>query len=555
MVSLIVGSLYLIFISIITGHVVSKKLGFSPTLIEKSLLGIALSNSFFSVVSLFFPLKPYISLLYLIICFIFFLFDYKSIFKLKLPELIPKNLFFITFAVIVIFGFIYSLYPPKVFDSGLYHIQAIEWIENYPAVPGLGNFHGRFGFNPNIFTLFAATSFEGIVKQDVYSINFVIYCIISIWLLRGIYNFFQLKYYSLGLIFTVSLMMVVNTASIISSPTPDFACYFIPFFILLRFIEIKVLDKSNNVSAYFTIIILSFYILTVKLAALPVILIIPLIIYQNWKDISNKNLYVLVFIVSIIMLPWLLRNIILTGWIIYPFAQIDLFSFDWKIPKPDVIKMSETITAWARDPFGKDFLKSAHMSFGQWFPVWWIAKTTFQKTIFILVCSTPLIVLILIFFQRLKGFMRSYQPVYFIAFIGFVFWFVVAPDWRYGLTFLALPLILTLLFIKHSVNMKNKYLISVVSILIIAYTVYINLTPVDYFIKNIDTIDYIQPLIIKANKNGIVKFDTYRIDDKLDVKFPVDDYRCFDVEIPCSSHQLKNIHLRGDNLGSGFYKE
>ncbi len=44
-------------------------------------------------------------------------------------------------------------------DTGLYHAQAIRWIETFPAVPGLGNLHSRLAFNSNWFPLQAGFSF------------------------------------------------------------------------------------------------------------------------------------------------------------------------------------------------------------------------------------------------------------------------------------------------------------------------------------------------------------------------------------------------------------
>ena len=44
---------------------------------------------------------------------------------------------------------------PALYDSGLYHLQAIQRAGAYPAVPGLGNLHGRFAFNSSFF-LYAA---------------------------------------------------------------------------------------------------------------------------------------------------------------------------------------------------------------------------------------------------------------------------------------------------------------------------------------------------------------------------------------------------------------
>ena len=40
-------------------------------------------------------------------------------------------------------------------DTGLYHAQAIRWIEEYGVVPGLGNLHSRFAYNSAAFPLCA----------------------------------------------------------------------------------------------------------------------------------------------------------------------------------------------------------------------------------------------------------------------------------------------------------------------------------------------------------------------------------------------------------------
>lgn len=565
MIALLISSIYLLFISLVTGQIFSKKFGFSPGIIEKVLIGIAFSNSILSIISLFSQITPFISLIYFVICLLLFFSEYKSILNFSAIRYKPQNLFFLTFPIVIIFGFINSLYYPVVFDSGLYHIQAIEWIENYPVIPGLANLHGRFGFNPNIFVLFAATSFDGIFKNEVFSINFVVYCIIAIWLLKRMYKFMQSKFYYLAIIFIVVLIMLINSAFILSSPTPDFISYFFPFFIFLRFIEIKTFEKNNDFSVYYPIIILSLYVLTVKLSALPVLLLIPLILYQNREIILRKDLYILILCGLIIMTPWLIRNVILTGWIIYPFAGIDLFNFDWKIPKSEVIDMSKTITAWGRNPGKADFMESAGMTINQWFPLWWAHKTEFKQIIFTIICTTPFIVFGLIIFQKLKGVMKSYRSVYFIAFLGFIFWFFISPDWRYGLPFLVLPLVTPLLFIKYPINLKSKYLINISSVLIISYTVffnltsmveYLNLTPVDFVINNFEKVEFVTDKIRRLSiQRQEVKFDSYKIDNKLEVKYPVNDYRCFDEELPCSSFLVKKIHLRGESLRQGFYKE
>ena len=100
-------------------------------------------------------------------------------------------------------GFFLALGPHESYDTDLYHLQTIKWIEKYPVVPGLANLHGRIGFNNNIFTLFALTSFEGVFNQEIYSIHlsfflllyyilliFYIHCILRMELPMYFFSFF-----------------------------------------------------------------------------------------------------------------------------------------------------------------------------------------------------------------------------------------------------------------------------------------------------------------------------------------------------------------------------
>jgi len=80
--------------------------------------------------------------------------------------------------------------PPEIYDTGLYHLQAIKWIEEYAVVPGLANLHGRFGFNPNIFTFYALTSLFDVFNQEIFSVNFVIYFVFVFYFVNNIYSIF-----------------------------------------------------------------------------------------------------------------------------------------------------------------------------------------------------------------------------------------------------------------------------------------------------------------------------------------------------------------------------
>src|SRR5580693_4734875 len=54
--------------------------------------------------------------------------------------------------------------PCEHYDTGLYGAQELSWIQTYPAIPGLANLHGRFGFNSSVFLCIAALG-QGVWKE------------------------------------------------------------------------------------------------------------------------------------------------------------------------------------------------------------------------------------------------------------------------------------------------------------------------------------------------------------------------------------------------------
>ena len=60
---------------------------------------------------------------------------------------------------------------PVFYDTDLYHAQAIQWIERYGVVPGLGNLHNRFAYNSAFLCLQALFSWRSVIGQSLHGMN------------------------------------------------------------------------------------------------------------------------------------------------------------------------------------------------------------------------------------------------------------------------------------------------------------------------------------------------------------------------------------------------
>ena len=97
-----------------------------------------------------------------------FLFKFKkiapfsSINALKMPRIAIIFLLFFSFVL-----FYEAASPTKIHDTGSYHLATMNWIEQYPTVPGLGNLYGRLALNSSMFSVSTLFILGGISQTNI----------------------------------------------------------------------------------------------------------------------------------------------------------------------------------------------------------------------------------------------------------------------------------------------------------------------------------------------------------------------------------------------------
>ncbi|MCS7011434.1 MAG: hypothetical protein NZL98_08695, partial [Anaerolineales bacterium] len=92
-------------------------------------------------------------------------------------------LFWLVGGVIVFISLLKTIGPPTNWDSGLYHAQAIRWMESYPTVPGLGNLLDELAFNSSWLTLNALFSFPYLFGQSLHGLTGWLFLVMSLFFL------------------------------------------------------------------------------------------------------------------------------------------------------------------------------------------------------------------------------------------------------------------------------------------------------------------------------------------------------------------------------------
>ena len=145
------------------------------------LLGLALFTTLLAAISLFSPIGSIVFFSLNGLTLIQLVFYRRELIKLLTHKISRPQLWLSAgFVLIILLYAIQSDYVEN--DTALYHAQAIQWIEKYPAVPGLGNLYALLGYNPHFLLLsaFFSLSFTGTPFHVVNSwivLFFCFYCI------------------------------------------------------------------------------------------------------------------------------------------------------------------------------------------------------------------------------------------------------------------------------------------------------------------------------------------------------------------------------------------
>lgn len=510
-------------------------------------IGLSLLGVFLNLWSVFFPTNT-ISLVAVSFFACLFILKKKKEFKLLFTNILSKlkkeKVFLLLLFGVLILSLFYSLPTPKLYDSYLYHINAIQWNEYFKATPGLANFHDRLGFNSTVFVLGACFSFHDIYNQYIFVINALAFFIFISWLLKKIIDNKDFR----SIILIVFIYYFLNQYyNDISSPGSDILTNIILSYLFLNL----VFDSSFLKTKKVVFIVLPLFCITLKLSTLPIILITALAIF--YKSELKQGIKTLFFYSFIFFVPWMLRNIILSGYILYPVESIDLFSFDWKVPINRVIETKKWIYSWARIPF-KDYKEVLNMPFLEWFSIWWNNQLLVNKNIFSIALISPLFFLINHFYFKMK-YNFIHLVVLLTAYVNMMIWIFTAPDFRFLFSVILLLALFPLFTVKF--EFKELYLrYFFTSIILLFFGNEIKNSYLffkkDYKNDSLLSYIYLPKDVSEVKINKQINFKDVFLNNKLHVKEPIPSHtQCFDV-FPCSWYIDGNLKLRGDKIEEGF---
>lgn len=427
---------------------------------EVKSLGVLLLSGFCglsflgSLIHLFIPLSPIVSVS-LIATGILLVFR-KSVLK-SLRGFSRLPIFF----VIALFGmaliYMFALQLP--YDSGLYHIQFIKWLQQHNIVLGLGNVHDRFSAN-SVNWIWSAIFHPWEINQPYLDVSHLVFylstliCFFSFWSNKQALSQIGAFLYSGVFLWGIPILLEQ-----LGSPANDISIGFLWllcfFFLSLSLIREDLTDSERR-EIDIALILIGALSLMVKPSGVFMVLI--WFIYPFFRvslvapkeeavGISNLKIKlerikefifshrgVLVF-AGIVGFLHFLRTFLISGCWLFPSEQSCVPNVFWKISTQNIHESILWIKSWARAPEQNPNEVLANWS---WLGPWWGRTWEFYplNESVRMIFAMGVISCGLSFYRKgtKKEFVVNWGPLL-ILFWGLgavAFWFLTAPDLRFA---------------------------------------------------------------------------------------------------------------------------
>lgn len=335
----------------------------------------------------------------------------------------------ILFSLIILVA---SAWVEGFFDSSYYHHQNIRWNEEYAVVPGLGNLDDKYAFNSQYLLISAIFTFRFLFGQAIYSINTLFIIYVMGWLLFELYNSkYEIK--RVIILFSYIIFIVISLNFLFDTST-DLLPNIIAFYLIAKIILYpKALDSNKLLY-----LISPIFLIICKISMFTFIFLSLYLCYTSFKNEEYKTIILFLTFGILLGMPWLARNVILSGYLVYPVYQIDLFSFDWKLPVDVVIKAKEYIR----------FIPDEYLNYLFYHPTDRYRSHFFVNIlVIILYFSTLISFFILSFYIIKKKIPLNFRLIYFISTLSIIVFIINGPDIRFISAIVCLYIALTFIII------------------------------------------------------------------------------------------------------------
>ena len=237
---------------------------------------------------------------------------------------------------------------PKNPDTGIYHAQAIRWIETYKAVPGLANLHQRFGYNSSWLVANALFSLSFLKIQSFHLLPSTLFVVMVAYFFSGIFGIAggSRKFSDLGkAAFFVAAFLLLPQE--VSSPGTDLPVTLMTWFICCEWIRLVEDPQPEDAKKCLWLSVITLFCATIKLSSVPLLIFVIWFLVKELKGKRWRSILVVAAAAVIIIGPFIGRNIVISGHLFYPGLKSDPIHVEWAVPQDSVQSEKAVIHAFA----------------------------------------------------------------------------------------------------------------------------------------------------------------------------------------------------------------
>lgn len=324
-------------------------------------------------------------------------------------------------------------------DTNIYHAQNIRIYEEYGLIRGMANLQLHYGYNSLYLAFAAFMSLSWLLPWSLHTTTGFVEVVLCLYALHQLKDFKAHKSHleDAGCVCILFYALVNVTGSM--SPATDYPTMFLSIYLIA--VWLRGIEKKAHYSVYALLSVLAVFLGTMKLSAISMALVAVYPAYFLLKEKKWRDIAVYIGLGLAALAPYLIRNVLLSGWLIYPFEAIDLFSVPWKVPLEYLLVDSYQIKVWGRCLFDINLID---LPIREWLPIWWENQERYARMLLganLLGLVLSLLNLVYKWVKKIP--VRMELIVLYSGMLGSaVMWFMQAPFIRYGLAFLlAVPII------------------------------------------------------------------------------------------------------------------
>lgn len=370
--------------------------------------------------------------------------------------------------------------PITWWDTLSTHLQQVKWIHAYPAVPGLANFSPKLGFDQLHFLMAAALEEGPLVGRTVHVVNGFFTALFAWQWIDTLLRPSPTPRNERARLYALLTVPLVLHKMQFDRELASFSGDLIVAIIAAVFGKLLVsLSTSFGVGSQgrrlhrqqlLLATTLAAFLLAAKLNGAVFVLIgIALLFHARHTAPATyrwRDLFVLCAPAAVIVVAFLLRRAVITGWLLYPIPFGDLH-LSWSVPVEELRYQQCWIQSWSRI-MSVDCHDVMENGFARWFYPWFASFSKFKEWR-LFVGTMVLIVGLLGVRSKLK---QTPGELWLVIglFLSLLLWFWGAPDWRFAVAFFwmlfAWAMMQLLSFVSHR---PTRFVIAAVAVLGLAY--------------------------------------------------------------------------------------